>query len=77
MLRTDVLALVLLRQLHASGPCPEREALEVLNIRAPGRSHEILDTAMQRGMVRRVMRADTTVALEAAGAPREDGGSKP
>src|SRR5215211_2463502 len=50
MLRTDVLALVLLRQLHASGPCPERDALEVLNIGAPGRSHEILDTAMQRGM---------------------------
>ena len=66
MLRTAALAQLLLARLLALGPMTEAEALEALDVRAPGRADEIIAWAQQAGMVRRVVRADEPT-LEAAG----------
>jgi hypothetical protein len=76
MLRTDTLALLLLQRLTSLGPCSEQEAVDVLNDRAPGRGHEVIARAQQRGMIRRVERAGT-VAIEAAGWPAGSGPQPP
>ena len=69
MLRTDALALLLLQRLHSLGPCSEQAAVDVLNDRAPGRGHEVIRWAGQRGMVRVVAGTDGKTMLEAAGLP--------
>jgi hypothetical protein len=67
MLRTDVLARMLIARLHALGPMTEAAALEALDVRAPGRGPEVIAWAKQAGMLRRVQHDEPM--LEAAGAP--------
>jgi hypothetical protein len=66
--RTDVLCRLLVERLCSLGPMTEAAALEAVEWRAPGRGHETLRWAQQRGLIRRV-RHDAGPMLEAAGAP--------
>jgi hypothetical protein len=54
MLRTDVLARLLLARLVALGPMTEPAAIDALDVRAPGRAEEIIAHAQQWGMIRRI-----------------------
>jgi hypothetical protein len=68
VLRTDILARLLVERLLSLGPTLEAEAIDAIEQRAPGRSVEVLAWAEQAGLVRRVRHADETVTLEAVGA---------
>ena len=70
MLRTDVLARLLVERLHSLGPMPESAAVDVIDMRAPGRGEEVIQWAKQAGVIRRVQHDDQPATLEAAGAPR-------
>jgi hypothetical protein len=71
VLRTDILARLLVERLNSLGAMTETEAIEVLEWRAPGRGHEVIRWAKHRGLIRRVAGTDDEPAmLEAAGAPR-------
>jgi len=70
MLRTDVLARLLVERLHSLGPMPESAAVDVIDMRAPGRGHETVRWAQHRGLIRRIAGTDDEPMLEAAGAPR-------
>ena len=70
MLRTDILARLLVERLLSLGPISEAEAIDALELRAPGRGQAAVTWARQAGLIRRVKHADGTVTLEAAGAPR-------
>ena len=71
MRRTDVLARLLLERLMSLGPMSELKAIECIEWREPGRGHETIRWAQQRGLIRRIAGADDEPAmLEAAGAPR-------
>jgi hypothetical protein len=70
VLRTDILARLLVERLLSLGGTPEAEVLDAIEQRAPGRTDEVVTYATQRGLVRRVHRADGTVMLEAVGVPR-------
>jgi hypothetical protein len=71
MLRTDVLARLLVERLVSLGPLTEAEAVDVLNARAPGRGAEVVRWSRQAGLVRRVAgKNDEPDTLEALGAPR-------
>ncbi len=54
VLRTDVLARILLDRLLRVGPMTEPVAAMLLEDRAPGRADEIIAWAQQAGMIRRV-----------------------
>ena len=71
MLRTDVLCRLLAERLYSLGPMTEQAAIECVEWREPGRGHETIRWAQQRGLIRRIDRTDDEPArLEAAGAPR-------
>ncbi len=53
VLRTDVLARLLLDRLLRVGPMTEAAAVMLLEDRAPGRAQEIITWASQAGMIRR------------------------
>jgi hypothetical protein len=69
MLRTDVLARLLVERLTSLGPMTEAAALETIDYRAPGRGADVIQWAQQRGIVRRVQ-TDDDVMLEAVGTPQ-------
>jgi hypothetical protein len=70
-LRDDVLARLLVERLTSLGAMTETEAVDVLDIRAPGRGARVVAYAVRVGLVRRVQRTDSgPVTLEALGAPR-------
>ncbi len=54
LLRTDILARLLLERLLAVGPMTEPAAVIMLENRAPGRSDEVIAWARGAGMVRRI-----------------------
>lgn len=71
MLRTNVLAHMLVARLTTLGAMTEAEALDALDSRAPGRGHEVIQWACQMGLIRRVAgKDDQPVRLEAVGSPR-------
>jgi len=70
VLRVDVLARLLVERLNSIGPMPETEAIDVLDIRAPGRGAEAVSYAIRVGLVRRAQHGDEPATLEALGAPR-------
>ncbi len=66
MLRTGILARLLLERLGSLGPASEPEAVAWIELRAPGRGPEVVLWARQAGMVRRVVHGDDEPAtLEA------------
>jgi|SRR5215216_4352102 len=69
VLRTDVLARLLVERLISLGPMTETEAIDVLDVRAPGRGPDVIQWSQHRGLIRRVQ-GDDDVILEAVGAPR-------
>lgn len=70
MLRTPVLAELLLHRLVTLGPMPEGAAVLLLESRAPGRGEETIAWAKARGMLTRIAATDDEPAmLEALGAP--------
>jgi hypothetical protein len=69
-LRTDILARLLLERLLAHGETPEAEAVDSIEQRAPGRSEEVIQWAVQAGLVRQYRRNDNVAMLEARTAPR-------
>jgi hypothetical protein len=69
MLRTDILARLLVERLLSLGRTNENEVLDAIEVRAPGRGPEVVTWATQRGLVRRVQ-VDDAVMLEAVGAPQ-------
>jgi hypothetical protein len=70
VLRTDILARLLVERLASLGPMTETEAIDRLDIRAPGRGSEAVDYALRVGLVRRSQVDDEPARLEALGAPR-------
>ena len=68
MLRTNVLARLLLERILSLGPMTELAAMECVEWREPGRSHEVIEWACAAGMIRRDPGEPATI--EAAGAPR-------
>jgi hypothetical protein len=70
VLRTDILARLLVERLLSLGATSEAEVLDAIEQRSPGRGPEVVAWAIQAGIVRRVRHTDDTVTLEAAGAPR-------
>ena len=58
MLRTPVLAELLLQRLLSIGPMPQPEAVTLLESRAPGRGEEVIAWARSAGMVRVAERDD-------------------
>jgi hypothetical protein len=69
VLRSDVLARLLVERLTSLGPMTEATALEAIDSRAPGRGPDVILWAQQRGIVRRVQ-TDDAVMLEAVGTPQ-------
>ena len=70
LLRTDVLARLLVERLSSLGPMTETEAIDVLEARAPGRGEDVVRYAMHTGLVRRVNGDDGQPTLRALGVPR-------
>jgi hypothetical protein len=70
MLRTDILARLLVERLDSLGPVTETEAIDVLDVRAPGRGADVVAYAIRVGLVRRAQHDDEPARLEALGAPR-------
>ena len=70
MLRTDILARLLLERLNSLGAMTEQEAVDVLDIRAPGRGARVVDYALHAGLIRRNQHDDEPATIEAVGAPR-------
>jgi hypothetical protein len=68
MLRTDALSKLLLARLLAIGEMSEKEALDALEARAPGRGQDTIEWAQAAGMIRRAPGDPGT--LQATGAPR-------
>jgi hypothetical protein len=68
MLRTHLLAQLLLERLTSLGPMLESDAVEAVEWREPGRGHEVVQWATGAGLIRRVQH-DDELMLEAAGAP--------
>jgi hypothetical protein len=50
-LRTDVLARLLLERVLRVGPMTEPAAVLMLESRAPGRGHDVIEYAQGRGMI--------------------------
>src|SRR3954469_18744219 len=69
MLRTDILARLLVERLLSLGPTSENEVLDAIEVRAPGRGPEVVTGATRGGLVRRVQ-VDDDVMLGAVGAPQ-------
>jgi len=68
--RTDVLARLLVERLSSLGPMTEAEAVDVLDIRAPGRGRAVVTYALHVGLVRRIAGEDNQAdALAAVGRP--------
>ena len=71
MLRTPVLAQLLLQRLLTVGPMTEPAAVLLLESRAPGRGLEAIGWARSMGLLTRTPGTDDQPAmLEAVGAPR-------
>jgi hypothetical protein len=69
VLRTDVLARLLVERLNSTGPMTEAGAIEAIEYRAPGRGPDVILWAQRRGVIRRVQ-TDDAVMLEAVGTPQ-------
>jgi hypothetical protein len=52
LLRTDVLARLLLERILRIGPMTEPAAVVLIESRAPGRGHQVIEYAQCRGMIR-------------------------
>jgi hypothetical protein len=69
-LRTDVLARLLVERLNSLGPMTETEAVDVLDMRAPGRGADVVSYSIRVGLVRRSQHDSEPTTLEAIGTPR-------
>jgi len=69
VLRTDLLARLLIERLASTGPMTEEAAIDFLDYRAPGRGPDVVLYATQRGVIRRVQ-TDDDIMLEAVGTPQ-------
>jgi hypothetical protein len=54
ILRTNVIAMLLLEKLLAVGPMTETAVVELLDTRAPGRAQEVLEYGKGAGMISRI-----------------------
>jgi hypothetical protein len=63
VLRTPVLAQLLLHRLVTLGPMPEGAAILLLESRAPGRANETIEWAKSRGMLTRIAATDDEPAM--------------
>jgi hypothetical protein len=69
-LRNDVLARLLVERLNSLGAMTETEAVDVLDIRAPGRGADVVNYSIRVGLVRRSQHDDEPTTLGALGVPR-------